>query len=115
MNLIANAAQAIEQRGVITLSSGTDGPTVWVDVADTGSGMSLEVQKRIFEPFYTTKAVGKGTGLGLSLSYDIVHKHGGSITVDSEPGKGSTFRVSLPIDGIATVRQEANHEQRALQ
>ena len=115
MNLIANAAQAIEQRGVITLSSGTDGATAWVDVADTGSGMSPEVQRRIFEPFYTTKAVGKGTGLGLSLSYDIVNKHGGRITVDSEPGKGSTFRVSLPIDGIATARQEGDHEQRAVQ
>ena len=59
--------------------------------------MTPDVAKRIFEPFYTTKPVGKGTGLGLSLSYDIVHKHGGSIEVKSTPGQGSTFRVWLPL------------------
>jgi two-component system, NtrC family, sensor kinase len=98
MNFIVNAAHAIESRGVITLSSGHSGSWVWIEVADTGSGMSEEVQRRIFEPFYTTKPVGKGTGLGLSLSFSIVQKHKGLIKVKSEPGKGSAFRVWIPVD-----------------
>ena len=98
MNFIVNAAHAIESRGVITLSSGHCGAWVWIEVADTGGGMSEEVQRRIFEPFYTTKPVGKGTGLGLSLSFSIVQKHKGIIKVKSEPGKGSAFRVWIPVD-----------------
>jgi len=97
MNFIVNAAHAIESNGVITLSTGRSGDWVWIEVADTGCGMSAEVQKRIFEPFYTTKPVGKGTGLGLSLSFSIVQKHKGQIKVHSEPGKGSAFRVWIPI------------------
>jgi two-component system NtrC family sensor kinase len=99
MNLLVNAAQAIEKQGTITLRSGVDGDWAWIEVTDTGKGMQPEVQKRIFEPFYTTKPVGKGTGLGLSLSYDIVAKHGGCFTVNSNPGEGSTFRVTLPLRG----------------
>jgi two-component system NtrC family sensor kinase len=97
MNLIVNAAHAIDGHGVITLASGQCGPWVWVEVSDTGSGMSPEVQRRIFEPFYTTKPVGKGTGLGLSLSFSIVQKHQGMIKVRSAPGEGSTFRVWIPL------------------
>lgn len=99
MNLIVNAAHAIDGMGVITLSTGREGDWVWVEVEDTGSGMSPEVSKRIFEPFYTTKPVGKGTGLGLSLSFSIVQKHRGFIRVRSEVGKGSAFRVWLPLSG----------------
>jgi two-component system, NtrC family, sensor kinase len=102
MNLIVNASHAIDGRGVITLSSGQVDDWVWVEVADTGCGMPLDVQRRIFEPFYTTKPVGKGTGLGLSLSFSIVQKHGGSIQVKSELGKGSAFRVWVPIGGPTT-------------
>ena len=69
----------------------------------TGSGMSPEVKKRIFDPFYTTKPAGKGTGLGLSISYDIVSKHGGHIDVTSEPGRGTTFRLWLPLKGAGPV------------
>ena len=98
MNFIVNAAHAIEEHGVITLSSGHSGNWVWVEVADTGCGMSPEVQKRIFEPFYTTKPVGKGTGLGLSLSFSIVQKHKGMIKVKSETGKGSALRIWIPVD-----------------
>ncbi|MDD2500398.1 MAG: ATP-binding protein, partial [Geobacter sp.] len=65
-----------------------------------GCGMSEEVQRRIFEPFYTTKEVGKGTGLGLSISYEMVKKHGGDITVESMAGKGTTFTVRLPVAGL---------------
>jgi PAS domain S-box-containing protein len=103
MNLIVNASHAIATSGVITLSSahveGAHGDWVWIEVADTGSGMSETVIKRIFEPFYTTKAVGSGTGLGLSLSFSIVQKHGGVIRVRSEPGQGSAFRVWVPVAG----------------
>ena len=97
MNLIVNAAHAIEERGTITVRTGSDQARVWVEVIDTGSGIAKEHLPRIFDPFYTTKPVGKGTGLGLSLSYGIVQRHHGSIDVSSEPGKGSCFRVTLPI------------------
>lgn len=103
MNLLINAAHAIEERGRITLRTGHDGGHVWVEVEDTGKGIPEELLGRIFEPFFTTKAVGKGTGLGLSLSYGIVQKHGGQIEVASEVGKGTRFRVVLP-------RQQARQE-----
>lgn len=98
MNLLVNAAQAIEQRGKITVRSGKDAEFVWFEIEDNGKGMSEDVLRRIFEPFYTTKPVGKGTGLGLSISYDIVvKKHGGRIDVKSAPGVGTTFRMWLPV------------------
>jgi two-component system NtrC family sensor kinase len=96
MNLLVNAAQAIADKGTITLRSGCDESKVWIEVGDDGCGMSTEVQSRIFEPFFTTKPVGKGTGLGLSVSYSIVRKHRGTIELDSAPGRGTTFRVVLP-------------------
>ncbi len=101
MNLLVNAAQAIETRGRITVRSGEENGHVWFEVADTGKGMPPEVCKRVFEPFFTTKPVGKGTGLGLSISYDIiVKKHHGRFDVSSKPGEGTTFRLWLPIHGV---------------
>jgi two-component system NtrC family sensor kinase len=97
MNLLVNAAQAIDSRGTITIRTARQGEGVAVTIEDTGRGMSPEVQKRIFEPFFTTKPVGQGTGLGLSLSYGIVQRHHGRITVQSAPGKGSAFTVWLPL------------------
>lgn len=97
MNLLVNAAQAIEGHGVITLSTGTKGERVWVEVADTGKGIPPENIPRLFNPFFTTKPVGKGTGLGLSVSYSIVKKHRGEITVTSSVGVGTAFRIWLPI------------------
>ncbi len=97
MNLLVNAAQAIPQRGRITLRTGCDGDRVWVAVSDTGCGIPPEIRERIFDPFFTTKPVGKGTGLGLSVSYGIIEKHGGHIEVDSTPGEGTTFKVWLPV------------------
>jgi signal transduction histidine kinase len=98
MNLLVNAAQAIEGHGTITLRSGTDNTGIWIEIADNGGGMTEQVRKRLFEPFFTTKPVGKGTGLGLSVSWDIiVNKHGGSIDVKSELGKGTTFIIRLPV------------------
>jgi len=97
MNLLVNAAHAIESHGTITISTGCDEQEAWVEIADTGCGIPGPLIKRIFDPFFTTKPVGKGTGLGLSISYGIVQKHGGHIDVHSEPGKGTAFRICLPL------------------
>ena len=98
MNLVVNAAHAIgNERGTITIRTGHHGDKVWFEIADTGSGIPKDSLARIFDPFYTTKPVGKGTGLGLSISYGIVQKHHGRIDVDTEVGKGTRFRVSLPV------------------
>ena len=98
MNLIVNASQAMgQERGTITLRTGLEGETVSIEVADTGIGIEPDNLQKIFDPFYTTKPVGQGTGLGLSLSYGIVKKHRGDISVRSEVGVGSTFRVELPV------------------
>jgi signal transduction histidine kinase len=98
MNLLVNAAQAIADHGTITIRTATDDRD-WVCIAigDTGAGIAPEHMAKIFDPLFTTKPVGQGTGLGLSLSYSIVSKHGGRIEVESEKGKGTTFRVWLPI------------------
>ena len=111
LNLLVNAAHAIAdgERGRITLRSGSEGERVWIEVADNGCGIAPENLKRIFDPFFTTKPIGRGTGLGLSLSYGIVKKHGGSIEVDSEPGRGTTFRIVLPL------RQDHAHDQEGVQ
>ena len=99
LNLIVNAAQAMpsERVGTITLCSGIQGKTIWIEVRDNGAGMTEDVLSRIFEPFYTTKAVGVGTGLGLSVSLGIVQRHHGQLTVSSELGRGTTLRVVLPL------------------
>ncbi|MBU6954078.1 ATP-binding protein [Hahella sp. HN01] len=97
MNLIVNAAHAIEKQGVIKISTGLQGDMVFIRVSDSGSGISTENLNRIFEPFFTTKPVGKGTGLGLSVSYSIVQKHHGRMEVTSKPGEGTTFTIWLPV------------------
>lgn len=97
MNLLVNASHAIDDRGTITLRTGTQDDWVWVEVADTGCGIPAENLKDIFNPFFTTKPVGAGTGLGLALVHDIVQKHRGRVDVSSEAGKGTTFRVWLPV------------------
>jgi PAS domain S-box-containing protein len=102
-NLLVNAAHAIEQHGLITVRTSHEGSGVVLTVTDTGRGIPTELLNRIFDPFFTTKEVGKGTGLGLSISYDIVQKHGGTISVVSEVGVGTTFTVLLPVDAGASV------------
>lgn len=97
LNLLKNAAESIEKKGTVTLRTQKAGGHVLVEVADTGRGMAEEVRRKLFEPFFTTKPVGKGLGLGLSISAMIVHNHNGRITVRSKPGKGSVFRVELPV------------------
>ncbi len=106
LNLVINAAHAIGdaiksrpgQKGTITISTRRDGDTVEVRVADTGTGIPENVRPRIFEPFFTTKAVGKGTGQGLSIVYgSIVNKHGGTVTFETETGRGTAFIIRLPL------------------
>jgi GAF domain-containing protein/CheY-like chemotaxis protein len=94
-NLILNAMDAMPEGGLLTLSTTLVDERIEVAVADTGVGMPPEVRDKIFDPFFTTKGP-QGTGLGLSMTYGIVSRHGGSIAVDSTPGRGSTFRLSLP-------------------
>ncbi len=98
-NLLMNATQAIENHGEITIKTWAESDIVCLSVSDTGQGIPPEIRTHLFEPFFTTKDVGKGAGLGLSIAYDIVKKHGGEITVESEVGKGSCFMVKLPIAG----------------
>jgi signal transduction histidine kinase len=97
VNLITNACHATPAGGRITLTTKTQDDHVLVTVADSGVGMTPEVLSRIFEPFFTTKPDGKGTGLGLSIVQGIVENHGGTITVESTPGHGTTFTVKLPM------------------
>lgn len=107
MNLLVNAGHAIEHKGTITIRSGRLGSNrIFIEIADTGCGITPDKQQRIFEPFFTTKPVGKGTGLGLSVSYNIVKRHQGEITVTSPPGQGATFRIILPIHPAPFAAQE---------
>jgi len=98
MNLVINAAHAIgPERGKITVRTTQKNDDVCIYVEDNGSGMPKEIVSKIFDPFFTTKPIGKGTGLGLSLSYGIIKKHNGNIEVQSEPGLGTSFCITLPI------------------
>jgi PAS domain S-box-containing protein len=95
-NLLLNARDALPGGGRITLKTTTEADTVTVEVVDTGIGIAPENVARIYDPFFTTKGVGRGTGLGLAVSYGIVQEHAGHITVQSAPGRGTTFRITLP-------------------
>ena len=98
MNILVNAAHAIEGKGVITLRTFSENGNVVIEISDTGKGISPEHLSRIFEPFFTTKPVGMGTGLGLSVAYAIIKKHNGEITVDSKVGAGTRFQVCIPVE-----------------
>lgn len=97
LNLLVNASQAMDSRGLITIRTSVEGKNVRVDVIDTGCGISKEVMDHIFEPFFTTKGAEDGTGVGLSITRDIVKKHNGDIRVESVVGQGTTFSIFLPI------------------
>jgi len=102
MNLLVNACHAIQEKqsdelGTITVRTWADNDNAYIAISDTGCGIPDDVRRRIFEPFYTTKEVGKGTGLGLSISHEIIKKHGGELTVESEVGQGTTFTICLPL------------------
>lgn len=100
LNLINNAIQAVDpEQGVIHLRTWADRDSVMAEVEDNGAGVPGAVRKKIFDPFFTTKAVGEGTGLGLAIVYRIIQNHGGQIHVDSKPGEGARFTITLPRQG----------------
>jgi PAS domain S-box-containing protein len=111
LNLIVNASHAIadvvrgtEKRGTIELRSWRDADSVFICVRDTGAGIPLDVRSKIFDPFFTTKDVGRGTGQGLAIARNIVvDKHGGELTFDSEPGRGTAFLMRLPVTQAAAL------------
>jgi signal transduction histidine kinase len=106
INLVTNAIDAMNEKSDqsdnkdvekrLTIKSYVENGQVAVDVSDTGIGMSEEVKNRIFEPFFTTKKIGKGTGLGVSISYGIVKDYEGTIEIETEVGKGTTFKLRFP-------------------
>ena len=100
LNLVTNAIHAMEGRaGAVTIEVRSDAEGARITVRDEGAGISPANRERLFEPFFTTRP--EGTGLGLSVSYGIVRSHGGRIDVESEPGRGATFTVTLPAAGGA--------------
>ena len=98
LNLLINAADAIEEEGRIRIVTRAGNDSVRLEFHDDGPGIPDEIRTRIFDPFFTTKPVGVGTGLGLSLSHGIVERHRGRINVESEPGHGTSFILDLPLD-----------------
>jgi signal transduction histidine kinase len=99
INLVMNAIHAMPEGGLLRIALAPADEMIQLTVGDTGHGIPQEAIKRVFEPFFTTKEFGKGTGLGLTVVKDIIEEHQGSITVESEPGKGTTFTILLPIAG----------------
>lgn len=97
MNLLVNAAQAVTDKGIVSVTTKQEGNWVVVTISDSGCGIPADILPRIFDPFFTTKPVGEGTGLGLSISYAIIERHGGTITAGSTPGSGTTFTVKIPL------------------
>jgi PAS domain S-box-containing protein len=100
-NLVLNARDAMPRGGWLTMATRSEDDAVVAEVKDTGVGIKREDIKRIYDPFFTTKGIGRGTGLGLSVSYGILQEHGGAIFVESAPGQGTTFQVTLPALSVA--------------
>jgi len=100
MNILVNAAQAMEKQGEINISTRADNDCVEINISDNGTGIPDDSLAKIFDPFFTTKDVGKGTGLGLNVAYNIIQKHNGNIDVESEVGKGTTFTIRIPAEGL---------------
>ena len=112
MNIISNAAESMESTagGVLRIDARSSDPksNIIVKISDTGVGIPSDNFSKLFEPFFTTKKKGKGIGLGLSVAYGIVKEHGGSIFVDSQLGKGTTFRIALPFENKEGCQAPAN-------
>jgi signal transduction histidine kinase len=111
INMIVNAAEAMEGSGHLTISTRYKPESDFVEIAfsDTGPGISEANQKKIFDPFFTTKDVGHGTGLGLAISYGIIKGHKGSISVESEIGRGATFIIGLPLRANGNNKESSQH------
>lgn len=102
LNIVKNGMAAMADGGEMTLRTGSEGDVIWIEVEDTGVGMDELTQQRLFEPFFTTRA--EGSGLGLTMVYKILREHGGEVLVDSTPGKGSRFRMTLPVSRRGELR-----------
>ncbi|HEY0547012.1 MAG TPA: ATP-binding protein [Pyrinomonadaceae bacterium] len=100
MNLLVNAAQAVNGNGEVSITTSLKDAEVQVSISDNGCGIASEHLQKIFDPFFTTKPVGEGTGLGLSIIYGIIERHGGSISVESTIGKGTDFHITIPVETI---------------
>ena len=109
MNIILNAAQAMEGKGRLTVKTRLmpDLKRICIEISDTGPGIPEDILPNIFEQFFTTKEEGKGTGLGLSLAYSIVKNHGGNIMAKSKPGQGATFIIKLPVTAMGNKGEES--------
>jgi signal transduction histidine kinase len=110
VNLVVNAIQAMPDGGELTVRTAADEESIFLSVEDTGVGMSEEVKKNIFLPFFTTKEVGQGTGLGLAVVHGIVTAHGGSVGVDSVPGRGSRFQVRIPLHSPTDINESGGND-----
>ena len=97
MNLITNALQAMDNGGMLRISTALEGDCCRIAFSDTGEGITPEIIPHIFDPFFSTKKVGEGTGLGLSVSRGIIEQHQGVLQVESEPGVGTTFTIRIPL------------------
>lgn len=106
MNLVINASHAVQENGRIKISTGTKNQQILIQVCDNGTGMSEEIVKNIFNPFFTTKPPGQGTGMGLAVAHGIIQDHNGDIQVNSQLGKGTCFRISLPVCSDTTNHPE---------
>jgi len=100
INLVVNAGDAMreEVKGKITVRTSLEEDQLLIEVVDNGMGMTSKTLKQIFDPFFTTKRARGGTGLGLAISYRIIEEHGGNIAVSSQPGEGTTFQITIPVD-----------------
>jgi two-component system NtrC family sensor kinase len=97
LNLVNNAIDAIGKDGTVSVKSSADKSEIRITITDTGPGIPESMQKKVFDPFYTTKSTGKGTGLGLWISYSIIEKMGGKLALQSKEGQGASFTITLPI------------------
>ena len=100
LNMVLNAMQAMPDGGHLGIQTHVSRDMVEIAITDTGIGIAPENLQKVFNPFFTTKEVGKGTGLGLSVSFDIIEKHGGTVKVESQLGRGTAFTIVLPMNGV---------------
>jgi signal transduction histidine kinase len=113
LNLFLNARDAMPKGGWLSVTTRVDGQRVVAEVSDTGSGIPSEYLARIYDPFFTTKAIGQGTGLGLSITYGIVREHGGSIDCESSVGQGTKFIMSFPAESERPVQAGRTERPRS--
>ena len=106
MNLFLNARDAMPRGGWLSVTTRVEGDRAFAEVADTGSGIPAEHLARIYDPFFTTKAIGRGTGLGLSITYGIVQEHDGTLRCESSVGQGTRFTLSFPLVFMAEAQED---------